>query len=259
MSDGSPLERVGRTVDAVDTTCDVIYALQELGGAGVTELADHLGCSKAAVHSHLNTLLVNELVTKDDDTYSLSLRFLDLGRYVRSEVEIYEIVEEEIEKLAEETGEVAQFMVEEHGRGVYLHKARGENAIQTASYVGGRNMLHCTALGKAILSELPREYVERIIDRHGLLRQTPNTITDREDLFAELERVREEGVAFDREEILEGMRCVATPTVDRDGRLLGAVSVTGPISRMHEERLDELGERVRHAANVIEINVAQHR
>jgi len=259
MPDGNHSERVGRTVDAVDTACDVVYALQELDGAGVTELADYLGCSKAAAHSHLNTLLVNELVTKEDGTYSLSLRFLDLGRYVRSQVEIYGIVEEEIEKLAEGTGEVAQFMVEEHGRGVYLHKARGKNAIQTSSYVGGRNMLHCTALGKAILSELPREYVEEIIDRHGLPRQTPNTITDREGLFAELGRVREEGVAYDREEILEGMRCVATPTVDRAGELLGAVSVTGPISRMHDERLDELAERVQHAANVIEINVAQRR
>lgn len=251
--------RVGRTVDAVDTSCDLIYALQELDGAGVTELAEYLDCSKAAVHSHLTTLLANELVIKEDGTYSLSLRFLDLGRYVRSQVQIYEIVEEEVEKLAERTGEVAQFMVEEHGRGVYLHKARGENAIKTASYVGGRNMLHCTALGKALLSELPREEVTNIIDRHGLPRQTDNTITDREALFAELDRVRETGIAYDREEILEGMRCVATPTVDQEGTLLGAVSVTGPISRMHEERLDELGEHVQHAANVIEINVAQRR
>lgn len=247
-----------RTVDSVQRASDIIMALRELDGAGVTELANYLGVSKSGVHTQLTTLERNELVVNEDDQYRLSLQFLDLGRYVRSRVNYYGIVEKGVGKLAEKTGEVAQFMVEEHGRGVYLHKARGENAIQTSSYVGDRNLLHCTALGKAILSELPYDYVEDVIDRHGLPQQTPNTITDREELLDELERIREQGVAYDREEILEGMQCIATSVVTQDGDLLGAVSVTGPDSRMQRDRLeDELADRVEHVANVIEINVAQ--
>jgi len=249
-----------RTVDAVQRASDIIIALQELDGAGVTELADHLGVSKSGVHTQLTTLERNELVVKKNGKYTLSLQFLDFGRYVRSRVNYYGIVEKEVEKLAQKTGEVAQFMVEEHGRGVYLHKARGENAIQTSSYVGDRNLLHCTALGKAILSELPQDDVEDVIDRHGLARQTPNTITDRQELLEELERIRKQGVAYDREEILEGMQCIATSVITQEGDLLGAVSVTGPNSRMQQDRLEnELADRVEHTANVIEINVAQTR
>jgi DNA-binding IclR family transcriptional regulator len=249
-----------RTVDAVQRASDIIITLQELDGAGVTELADHLGVSKSGVHTQLTTLERNELVVKENGKYTLSLRFLDFGRYVRSRVNYYGIVEQEVEKLAQKTGEVAQFMVEEHGRGVYLHKARGENAIQTSSYVGDRNLLHCTALGKAILSEFPQDYVEDVIDRHGLARQTPNTITDRQELLEELERIRKQGVAYDREEILEGMQCIATSVITQEGDLLGAVSVTGPNSRMQQDRLEnELADRVEHTANVIEINVAQTR
>jgi DNA-binding IclR family transcriptional regulator len=255
MTDDEP-----RTVDAVQRASDIIITLQELDGAGVTELADHLDVSKSGVHTQLTTLERNELVVKENGQYTLSLQFLDFGRYVRSRVNYYGIVEEEVEKLAQKTGEVAQFMVEEHGRGVYLHKARGENAIQTSSYVGDRNLLHCTALGKAILSELPNDYVEDVIDRHGLPRQTPNTIIDREELLEELERIRKQGVAYDREEILEGMQCIATSVITQNGDLLGAVSVTAPNSRMQQDRLEnELADRVEHTANVIEINVTQTR
>lgn len=247
-----------RTVHAVQISCDLVDALRELDGAGVTELANHIGISKSAAHTHLATLKENELVVKSEGQYKLSLQFLDFGKYVQNQIEIYDIVEAEIDRLAAETGEVAQFMVEEHGRGVYLHKARGENAIQTSSYIGNRNNLHCTALGKAIISQYDTERIDEIIEQHGLPKQTPNTITDRDGLLEELEQVRADGIAYDREEILPGLRCIAAPVVRHDNELLGAISVTGPISRMGSERLNgELADNVRHSANVIAVNATQ--
>jgi len=249
-----------RTVNAVQFSCDIIDALKQLNGAGVTEIAEHLDASKGAVHTHLSTLRSNELVVKQDGEYRLSLRFLDLGKHVNDQIEIYDVVEEEIEDLAANSGEVAQFMVEQHGRGVYLAKAEGENAVQTASYVGNRNPLHCTALGKAILAHLPSERVDEIIDRHGLPAKTPNTITDREELLERLETVRDRGLAFDREEIFKGLQCVAAPVLDQEDEVIGAVSVTGPSSRMRGEHLtEEVAEMVEHTSNVIEINAAQIR
>jgi len=248
----------GRQIQTVQTSCDVLDALETLDGAGVTELADHLGVSKATVHGHLSTLYRNELVTRDGDEYRISLRFVDFGEYAKNSVQIYEVAKGEIEKLARETGEMAQLMVEEHGRGVYLHKAKGENSVHTASYPGDRKHLHCTALGKAILAHLPRSRVDEIIERHGLPRKTDNTITDRETLFAELETVRERDIAVDDEEVLRGLRCIATPIKSHDDRLYGAISVSGPLSRMKGERFDEeLPKVVRDAANVIEINATQ--
>lgn len=245
-----------RTVDAVQTACDVVDALQTLDGSGVTELADHLGLSKATVHSHLATLRQNEYVIKDGEVYRLSLRFLDLAEEVRDRLGIYEIVQDELDDLADETGEIAQFAVEEHGRAVYLHKAMGENAVQTASRVGTREYLHCISLGKAILAHLPRERVEEIVERHGLPEQTENTITDRDALFDELDAIRERGYAFDNEEKIQGLRCVASPVHDVRGAVLGAVSVSGPSSRMEGDRFrNELPDRVTRAANVIEINI----
>lgn len=248
----------GRRVQAVELSCEILETLRRLDGAGVSEVAAELGRSKAAVHGHLNTLVDNEFVVRRGDEYAISLRFVDFGEYAKTELDIYDIAQEQVERLAETTGEVAQFMVEEHSRGVYLHKARGEDAIQTASYIGNRKNLHCTALGKAILSQLPTERVDVIIERTGLPAHTENTLTTREELLGELEEIREANVAFDDEEILRGMRCVAAPVRHPAGTLHGAISISGPTSRFDDDRLrGELAALVQDAANVIEVNVAQ--
>lgn len=245
----------GRRVKAVQTTARVLEALRELDGAGVTELATHLGVAKATVHSHLATLVDNEFVVKRGDEYCVSLRFVDFGEYAKTSVDIYEITKTEVDRLAEETGEVAQFMVEEHGKGVYLHKVSGQNAIQTASYTGNRKDLHCTALGKAILSQLPKARVDEIIDKTGLPRRTANTVSTREELFDELAEIREENVSFDDEEILQGLRCVAAPIHHSNSEIQGAISISGPTSRFKGDQFRvELPEIVRGAANVIEVN-----
>jgi DNA-binding IclR family transcriptional regulator len=246
----------GRRIQAVEISCELLTALERLGGAGVSELAAELGRSKATVHSHLATLLDQEFVVKQGTEYALSLRFVELGEHAISGVDIHDIAGEEVRRVADETGEVAQFMIEEHGKGVYLHKARGANAIQTSSYVGSRMQLHCTALGKAILSQVPRERVEKIIADTGLPRRTDNTITDPETLFAELEAVRKGNVAFDEEEVVKGLRCVAAPVTAGDRA--AAISVSGPTSRFKGDRFHEtLPELIRDAANVIEVNAVQ--
>ncbi|MFC4248342.1 IclR family transcriptional regulator [Natribaculum luteum] len=258
MSNPSTSSEGGRRIQAVETTCELLNALRERGGAGVSELTRETGYSKATVHAHLATLLENEFVVKRGKRYEISLKFVDFGEFAKNSVAIHDIAKQEVDKLAEQTGEVAQFMVEEHGRGVYLHKARGENAIRTASYTGERKDLHCTALGKAILAQFPRERVEEIIDEHGMPAHTENTITTREELFDNLETIRQENVAYDDEEALSGLRCVAAPIVYKNGDIQGAISISGPTSRFKDERFrDELAEVVRGAANVIEVNSTQ--
>lgn len=255
MPADNPATDVGRRVQAVQTSCRILDELRSVDGAGISELADRLDLAKATVHSHLATLLDNELVVKRGDQYEISLRFVDFGEYAKNDIDIYDITCTEVERLAEETGEVAQFMVEEHGKGVYLHKASGENAIQTASYTGNRKDLHCTALGKAILSQLSDDRIDDILETHGLPQRTTRTITDRDELFEELEQIREQNVAFDDEEVLQGLRCVAAPIEHPTGKLQGAISVSGPTSRFKGERFtEEIPEIIRGAVNVIEIN-----
>jgi IclR family transcriptional regulator, acetate operon repressor len=243
------------TVNATETSLRIIEALQELDGAGVTELATHVGLPKSTVHNHLQTLWRNEYVVKNDGLYDVGLRFLQLGEHARDRRRVATIGPPEIDKLAEATSEMANLLVEEHGRGVFLYKAKGSDAVHMDTHAGKRVYLHTTGFGKAILAHLPEDRVDAIVDRHGLPARTPYTITDRDELDEQLDRVRERGYAFDREERLEGLHCVAAPVVT-DATVVGAVSVSGPKSRMRGEWFDkELPTLVERAANVIEINL----
>lgn len=248
----------GRQVRAVQISCDILGALLELKEVGVTELADHLEYSKGTIHGHLSTLHRNEFIVKDGGNYRLSLRFLDFSEQIKDEVKIYDIAKEETEKIAKDSGEFAQFMVEEHGWGVYLHKSTGSNAVRSASYTGHRKHLHCTALGKAILSQFPEKRVEQIVERHGLPAYTEETITDPGELFEELEAIRNRGIAHDDNEVLQGLRCVATPVLTAEDQLLGAISISGPSSRMRGDFYENKAPKmVKDAANVITINATQ--
>jgi DNA-binding IclR family transcriptional regulator len=246
----------GNTIGALGTSLRILEVLKERGSAGVTELAKELGLPKSTVYSHLRTLREHEYVVQENDTYCLGLRFLDFGEHTRDRMRIYEVAKPEIDALAEETGELANLLVEEHGQGVYLYRAKGAQAVSLDTHAGMRVGLHCTSLGKAILAYLPEERVDEIVDRWGLPARTADTITSREELDAELERIRERGYAQDNGERLSGLRCVAAPITDTDGVAIGAVSVAGPTSRMKGERFEsEIPERVQSVANVTEINL----
>ena len=247
-------DRPGRTIRSVEITFNVIEFLQERGVAGVTEIADELEHSKSTIHSHLRTLEERKIIVREDDGYRLSLRILDMATHVREQVGNYDVIRNEVDALAEETGEIAQFGIEEYGQVSYLYKATGERAVETASRVGTQQPMYSTSLGKTILAYLPPRRTEEIVDATEYVALTPETITSPEALYEELDVIAEQGYGIDDEENFGGLRCISAPV--RNGEsVLGAISITGPSSRFTEDRLHgELSEHVKRAANVIELN-----
>jgi len=252
----TPPREAKNPVKSTLTTFDIVEAVKTCDGARITDLAQHLDLPKSSIHNYLSTLNQRGYVIKRDNEYYVSLRFLELGTEARSKLPIYDIAKPKIRTLAEETGELANLMVEECGEGVYIHRETGEDAVRVDTNTGKRVHLHNTALGKAILAYESRDRVAEILDQHGLPQTTSNTITDAEELFEELDEIRETGIAFDDEERLDGLRCVASPILDVDDEPLGAVSVSGPTSRMSAERFTEdIPTVIQNAVNVIELNV----
>ncbi|WP_207586549.1 IclR family transcriptional regulator [Halomontanus rarus] len=241
-------------VRTVDRTLEIVEIIQELDGAGVSEIAERVDIGKSAVHNHLNTLANREYLSKEGDEYHIGLSFLSLGVYARNRNDIYDAARLEVDKLADETGELVNLLVEKNGMGVYLYQSKGENAVELDTYEGKRVRLHCTGLGKAILGFRPREEVADILDRYGMPKMTEQTITDRDAFFDELETVREQKYAIDREERLTGLCCVAAPITDNQDRSIGAISVACPLHRIGDDRFyDELPDAVLGTANVIEL------
>ncbi|MBX0297025.1 IclR family transcriptional regulator [Haloarcula nitratireducens] len=247
---------VENKVKSVEKTFEIVRTIQELDGASLTTLSREMGIPQSTAHNYLKSLEEAEYLTEDDGTYHIGIRFLEHGAYARARKRVYETAKPEVDKLAEETGELANLLIEEHGRGSYLRRARGEDAVQVKAHVGTRVYLHSTALGKAILANLPAERCEEILDRHGLPEQTARTTTDRDKLYEELETIRERGYAYDDEERLEGLRCVAAPIQSNSDRVLGAISIAGPTKRLRDDAFHEkLPTKLLEAVNVIELNI----
>ncbi|WP_233560658.1 IclR family transcriptional regulator [Halobellus sp. Atlit-38R] len=243
----------------VTTSWEIIHALEELRGAGVTELADHLEMPKGTVYTHLATLKEQKYVVKRDGKYHLSLHFLSLGEFVKNNHFLFNAGRSEVERLADETDEYVHLVTEEHGDLIYLHEARGQNAVGKNYFekkLEKPGYLHSSAYGKAILAYLPESYVEEIVDQSGLPQRTEKTITSKTELFDELETIREQGFAQNDEEEIFGTRAVGAPILDKNNTVLGAVSITKPTSRMQGEEFNRtIPEVVKNAANVIEVNI----
>ncbi|MFA9516108.1 IclR family transcriptional regulator [Halopenitus sp. H-Gu1] len=243
-----------KRIEAVRNTCRIVDVLKDRGRCGVTEISDELDFSKSAVHAHLATLREEGLVVKTDREYGLSLEFLDLAEHAKGKLADQQITQK-VRELADETGEAVHFGTEEQGQVVYTAKSYGDAAVKTASRIGKRMPMHSTSLGKAMLSEFPREQVDRIIDEHGLPARTDSTITDREELHEELQRTRERGYSIDDAENIPGVRCIGMSVCDPDGDVLGGLSVSGPLERMTDDRLEEdLYRTLAQATNIIEVN-----
>lgn len=243
-------------VQAVQRSLEIVDVLRDAGGRTVTEVADEIGVTKGTAHCHLATLEEEGYVIKDDDEYKLGLRFIDLAHYAKDRIEIYDIATTEVDKLAEESGELALFTVEEDGEGICLYTAEGDEAVQTEVYVGYRNELYHTAVGKAMLAYMPAEKRDRIIEETEFEAKTSNTITDEAELRSKLEQIPEDGIAYNHGETIQGLVGAGAPIRDQDGTVYGAISIIGPVRRMDEQRLEEeIPEMIRQAVNIIEINI----
>lgn len=245
------LKSVAKTTE---TSLRVVDSLRDTDGMSIDDLSERLGLAPSTVHRHLATLKKHGYVVRDGDVYALGLRFLTIGGQIQRRVTAYPMIKEKVDALADETGERAQFIVEENGQRVYLYTEVGQSAVQTGAHVGKRGAIHTSAAGKAILAAYDRDRVEEIVDARGL-DADHDAIATREELFEELDRIRDRGYAFNRQETTAGVHAVGA-AVTAGGEVIGALSVSGPANRITGDRFTEaLPERILGAVNELELHI----
>lgn len=246
----------GKRIGAVQRAFEVVDVLRDAGTVRINDVAEALDIPVSTAHVHLKTLESVGYVVQGDDGYRLSLRFLRDGSVVRNDLSSYSVAKPEIDKLAETTGEVANLGVEENGQRVIVYQSEGSEAVYDNALVGEYTNMHWTALGKAILAELPQDYVQEIIDRYGLPVATKNTIDDPSMLFDELATIREQEFVLEDEERRTGIRSLAVPLKVED-RVVGAVSISGPKERFDDDRIEnEFLPALKDCRNVVEVKMA---
>lgn len=242
----------------------LLETIQRRDGATMTELAEERSLAVSTVYKHLATLESNGYLRKDGETYRIGFRFLNLGEHARSGLPGHQAIDDAVRRLAEETTEEVDFVVEDNGRIITVsesfHKwvkyADGDSGGYRAR-TGTYYPIHSTASGKAILARRSREQVDAIIDTHGLEALTDHTITERDELLAEFERTRERGFALGDEEYTDGLRSVGMVVDDVDGTPIGAMSVSGPSYRVTGSVFRErIPETLRDVVEELEARIA---
>jgi len=249
------------TIESVNNSMEIVETIMELGGAGgITEIADSVGMAKSSVHKHMATLEERDLITKEGDRYRLGLRFLNVGTFVRDQYTGAPFIKQKMREVASETNEIAFFHVIEDGYSIILFRESGQESVPTRSRVGMRLYPHQVAAGKAMLSEYSEDEVRDVVDQHGLPAATSETITDFDELMADLERTRERGYGLVSGESTEGLQAVGVPITLPNGEVFGGCSVGGPIHRMEGEKSREEIPKILHSvANQIELTITHSR
>ncbi len=201
----------------------------------LAELSEAIGISQSTTFRLLATLLSYGFVEKENRSggYRLGLTCLELARAYYDSNDLRLTALPELEKLRDATGETVHLGILDDMQVVYLEKLHGLHAIGLmTSRVGGRSPAYCTGLGKVLLAWSDHDTVQAHFSKNGLVAYTAHTITDLSDLMQHLSRVRARGYALDHGEHEPEVRCVAAPIFDISGRVVAAISASGPAGRL---------------------------
>ena len=233
----SPSRRGGGSVARAIRLLDLIVAEGPLRFAELEELSE---LPKATLHRLLGDLSEERLVSLDGRamTWSAGYRVLELANRIWTRSDLRHLARDQLLALAATSGETVQIAVLADTHVVVIDHVESTESVRHSTAVGNRAPVYCNGIGKVLLAWCDAVQQREILGRVSFARSTPNTITDIAALRSELSRISERGFAIDDEEHFAGIRCIAAPVVDVDGRAIAGVSITAPSFRVDATALE---------------------
>ena len=210
------------TINATQTSFDILELVREEGALTTTEIANEIGLAKSAVHKHLQTLTDRQYLTRNGYEYSLGLRCFSLGIAARDAKRLFKPATMEVENLAKVTGEHVSAVIVEGDTGYYVYSRTGENQHSKAERNGSRIDPYQTAAGHAIIKRDPNmDYLAET--------RTPT----------QTKITHEQELTFSIESRESGQNGIAIAIFGTNDQPMGALEVTGPARRVNGKRLKE--------------------
>ncbi|SNT74399.1 HTH-type transcriptional regulator BhcR [Paracoccus seriniphilus] len=231
------------TIQALDRALDILDLLAANPGLTLSEVAEEMGQSPSTVHRVLHTLAARRVAESDPatQTWHIGPATFRLGAAFMRRSGLGERARPFLRTLMEHTGETANLGIPEENSVLSLAQVETHESIRACFAPGTRLPLHASAMGKVLLTFGRPERLQQLIDTTGLARCTDKTLITRDALLEDMQRIRTRGFAFDDEERTRGMRCIAAPVLDHDGKLVAAISISGPTQRIGHEHVKTLG------------------
>lgn len=241
------------TIKSLDRAMEVLERLSEMGGSTLSGLASDLDQSPATVYRVLVTLQGRGIVDFEADQQLWHIgagAFLIGSRFLRR-TSLVDRARPILRDLMEATGETANLGVQQGGSVLFVSQVETHASIRAFFPPGTMSPLHASGIGKALLAQMPPDRLDRYLEGNLLTSFTQHTLTAPDDLRRDLVAIKGRGYSIDAEEKNLGMRCIAAAIYDVHGEAVAGISVSGPTSRIEDQSIARLGERVIRAADAL--------
>ncbi|MBP2291255.1 IclR family transcriptional regulator [Azospirillum rugosum] len=241
----------GNLVQSLSRALHILTILgQSDSPMSLTAVADAADLSPSTTHRLLTTLQEERYVRFDQGKrgWAVGVQAYMTGTGFLKTRSLLDVARPRMRRLMEETSEVVNLAVEENGEAIYLHRVGGPRIAQATLPVTDRTLLHCSAVGKALLAGMPETRIQTILTERGMRQFTRTTVSSLPALHRELTLTRSRGYAVDQEERVNGMRCVAAPIYDENAHVIGALSLSSTNQRIDDTRVLAYGELVKRTA-----------
>lgn len=224
----------------------ILEIMMEHDVVGVTEISKALKINKSSAYRLLITLEDRGFVKQDQISgkYSLGMKLAGFRTKVLEGMDIRDLARPFLNKLTEITKESSALSILQKDRATIIEKNSSKEFISANLYAGLSEPLHCTALGKVLMTFNTEENQNRLLENLTMERFTPKTITDKSELISQMSMIRLMGYAMDDEEYSLGMRCIAAPIFGSKGKLVAAIGISGPTIRIKPEEFDRYSKEL---------------
>lgn len=219
-------------------------------GMSNSDISRRLKIPKSSASYILRVLENRSYLIREKETgkYRLGLKLMSLTRDMLTHLDVRKIARPIMEDFVKKVKLPMHLAVLDNGRAVYVEKVEAESFVKMDIWVGHRLPVHTTAIGKILVSQMTDKEVTDILDLRGMERKTPKSITTQKKYLAELNKVRKFGFAIDNEENSLGVRCVAAPVFDSNGKIIAALGTSSTIMQIDEGHLPKVLEIVKNSA-----------
>ncbi|VAW24066.1 Transcriptional regulator, IclR family [hydrothermal vent metagenome] len=240
-------------MQALDRGLMLLVALTREGSVTLTDIALKVGMPPSSAHRVLITLQKHGFVEFNETTqeWAIGIEAFRVGNSYLERTNLVEMAQQVMRNLMEDTGETANLAIGSDGQVVFVSQVETHNPIRAFFRPGTRGHMHASGIGKALLADMSQTEVEKTLQKTGLPEFTSNTLVSPDALFADLKKIANRRWSFDDEERYLGMRCVAASIYNSSGKAIAGISVSGPTIRFADIEVDEIGPRVRRAADEI--------
>jgi DNA-binding IclR family transcriptional regulator len=252
------MEKQQKIIGSVQRAIDILNLFdrrtQELG---VTDIARALNIPKSTIAGLIFTLEHNDYLDQNAVTrkYRLGFKLAERAGVFLDQFDLRRVALPVLETLRDSSNESVNLAIRDGEYVIYIERMLGDNMLGMRSEIGKRELVHSTALGKAILAQLPVTEIKQFVENYEFKPVTPRTITDPAAFLEDLNETKTRGFSIDEQENELGGRCVAAPILDYLGKPVAALSISVPIQRFPEEKTPEFGEMVRRAARKISLQL----